>query len=204
MIKKNMNGKIDLFEISRKLFHILLGVILALGVYLDILRVWMVLIILLIGVIISMLYKLFDIPVIHSFLRHFEREHLRKTFPGRGVIYLFIGLLLLMLIFDKSIVLASLMIWTFGDSISAIVGKHYGRIRNPLNTVRWIEATIIAIIISGIAASFFVAWYYALIAAIIAMIIESIDLQLYHESLDDNFLVPVIAACVLYILMVAF
>jgi dolichol kinase len=137
-------------------------------------------------------------------MKRFEREHLRKKFPGKGVIYLFLGLLLMMLLFEKDIVLAGMMIWTFGDSVSALVGKHYGRIRHPFNDERLIEGTIAGIICGSVAASLFVYWPFALIGTTISMAIESLDWKLYKQPFDDNFFVPLVGAFVIYLLMIMF
>jgi len=199
-----MNGKVDWLEIKRKTFHIIGGIILALLIYYDILKAWMVLLMAGAGIIISMTYALADIPLIHFFLKKFEREHLRKKFPGKGVIYLFLAILFMMLMFEKNIVVAGILIWAFGDGISALVGKHYGTIRHPLNTTRMIEGTLAGMIAASIAASFFVYWPFAIIASTIAMIVESIEWELYKQPFDDNFFVPVVGAFVIYFLMIIF
>jgi dolichol kinase len=193
-----MRGNIDWLELRRKFFHITLGLVLSVLIYFDFLKPWMTISIIIIGLVISLIYQHFDIPIIHWFLKIFEREKLRKKAPGKGVIYLFAGVLLITVFFDKNIVLASLMIWTFGDSISAMIGKHYGKIKHPLNDTRLIEGTIVGIIFASIAASLFVNWIFATIAAIIAMSVESLDIRFYNDTIDDNFLVPVISACIIY------
>jgi dolichol kinase len=196
-------NRIDWHEIRRKTFHIIGGLILVLTIYYNILQAWMVLLILGGGIILSIVYTIYELPITHYFMKKFEREHLRKKFPGKGVIYLFLGLLVMMLLFEKNIVLAGIMIWAFGDSLSALVGKHYGKIKHPLND-RLLEGTIAGIIGGAIAASFFVYWPYALIGATVSMAIESMEWKLYRETFDDNFFVPLIGAAVIYLLMVLF
>jgi len=197
-------NKIDWHEINRKLFHITWGIVFSIAIYYDILKVWMVILALGAGIIISILYIVYELPLTHFFMKHFEREHLRKKFPGKGVIYLFVALVIMMLTFEKDIVLAGMMIWTFGDSMSALVGKHYGRIRHPLNNERLVEGTIAGIICGAIAASFFVNWPFAIIGSIISMAIESLDWKLYKEPFDDNLFVPLVGAFVIWLLMIVF
>jgi len=199
-----MNGTIDWHEINRKGLHILGGLIFATLIYYDIAQAWMVLLLAGVGIILSMVYTVYDVPIAHFFLSKFERAHLLKKFPGKGVIYLFLGIVLMMLTFEKNIVLAAIMIWTFGDSLSAIVGKHYGKIKHPLNNARLLEGTIAGIIAASIAAAFFVYWPFALIASTITLGIESLEWKLYRETFDDNLFVPVIGAFVIYLLMIAF
>jgi len=204
-----MHGNIDWHEIRRKTFHIIGGLVLATLIYYEILQAWMVLLIVGGGIILSTIYTVYDIPydisIITYFLNRYERKHLRKKFPGKGVIYLFLALLFLMLTFEKNIALAGIMIWVFGDSMSAIVGKHYPEgTRHPLNDNRIIEGTIAGIIAGGIAAAFFVYWPFALIGSTISMSIESLDWKLYRETFDDNFFVPIVGSFVIYLLMLVF
>ena len=199
-----MHGNIDWHELRRKTFHILGGIVLTLLIYYDILKSWEVLLINGAGIIISAIYTIYDIPIISYFMNRYEREHLRKKFPGKGVIYLFLAVFFMMLMFEKSIVLAGIMIWTFGDSLSAAVGKHYGRIKHPFNDERLIEGTIAGIIGGSIAASIFVYWPYAIIASVISMSIESLDWKIYKDTFDDNFFVPVVGSFVIYFLMIVF
>ena len=178
-------------EFKRKLFHILLGILIVMLVQLDILKLWMV--ILLISIYI-------DIPIISWFLKHFERPKHIKTFPGKGVLFIIAALLVLMIFFPKNIISASIMIWTFGDSISWLIGRNFGKIRHPLNDARLVEGTIAGIIISTIAASMFVNILFALIASIAALGIESLEIKFFRGSIDDNLLVPLISAIVLFLL----
>jgi dolichol kinase len=199
-----MDNKIDWHEIRRKIFHILGGIALALLVYFDILNAIITLIIVIFGIILSALYKKYDLPIISYFLNRYEREHLKKKYPGKGVIFLFMAILLMMILFEKNIVIAGIMIWAFGDGMSAIIGKHYGQIKHVLNNNKHIEGTIAGIIFGTIAASFFVYWLYALIACTIAMIVESIDWKIYPDAFDDNLLVPLIGSAAIYLLMITF
>lgn len=197
-------NSIDWHEVRRKVFHIIGGMILAATIYYDMLKAWTVLLIIGAGIILSVLYTLYEMPLTHFFMKRFEREHLRKKFPGKGVIYLFLGVLVMMLLFEKDIVMAGLMVWTFGDSMSALVGKHYGKIKHPLNNNRLLEGTLAGIVAGSIAAGFFVYWPYALIGTTISMSIESLEWKLYRETFDDNFFVPIVGSFVIYLLMLVF
>lgn len=192
---------IDWFEVKRKTAHIFVGVILAFLIYYNIITWWILLIALLAGISISLVSKKNRIILFDWMLNKFERSEYLDTFPGRGVIFLFLGLTIIMVLFNKQIVFASLMIWAFGDSISALVGKHYGRYKHPLNDARLIEGTIAGILFATIAASFFVPVINAFIASFIAIFVESIELKFIKKPIDDNFLVPVISAVMLWILI---
>jgi dolichol kinase len=193
------NRKKTYTEIYRKIFHILAGLCLVLLIYYDLAKAWEILLLLGVGIIISVISMYTDLPLIRYFLDAFEREHLRKTFPGKGVIYMLIGMLFLMITFEKNIVLAAMMIWTFGDSMSAIVGKTLGKVKHPWNDLRLIEGTLAGIIAATIAASAFVDWRYALAGSFVTLAIESMEWKLYKDTFDDNFFVPVIGAAVIFL-----
>ena len=190
---------IDYLESNRKIAHIIVGVILAALVYAGWLSWWIVLIALIIGIIISMIFMHYDIPVIGWFLRVFERPHFIKRFPARGVIYLFIGLLVVTALFDKNIAAAAVLIWAFGDSVSALIGR-YGNIKHPLNNERLIEGTLAGIVVATLASSLLVGLGKAFVASLITLSLESLELKFLKDTLDDNLMVPVIAALILYLI----
>ena len=105
-------------EIKRQVFHLFLGLALAGLYYLDLLSPFAVFLGIICGVLISFISKRVDIPLISTFLDHFERKEMRKKFPGKGMIFYFVGVLLVMQLFEKDIALASIMILAFGDSVS--------------------------------------------------------------------------------------
>ncbi len=196
----NESLRIDKFEIRRKVFHIILGLVLSILIYLGFLQTWMVAVIILLGIFLSLNHK--QIPIIKKMLYIFDRKEHIESMPGRSVIYLFLGVLLIMLLFDKNIVLASMMIWTFGDSAASLISKHYGKIKHVWNNKKLVEGTVAGIIIGTLTASIFVSWTYALIASIIAMIVESMDIVLYKENLDDNLLIPLISGAVIFLITI--
>ncbi|HGJ66179.1 TPA: hypothetical protein ENS27_12485 [bacterium] len=192
------------FEIRRKAMHVLVGVFLVILIYYGILAFWMSLAILLAGIILSILSAKHSLPLVSFFLLHYDRPEHSNT-PGIGAISIFssVSVLLLLLetgIISKSIVLASLMIWIFGDSLTAIVGKLYGKKKHPLNN-RYVEGTIAGIVGGTIGALFFVPIYVAFPAAFGTMIIESLEIRILRQRIDDNILVPLIAAGLLFLLL---
>lgn len=189
------------FEINRKMFHVFLGVVFVFLIYYGVLAFWMALALLIIGICFSLLSIKYSIPIINLFLVKYDRPEHSRT-PAKGVISIFSALSVLLLfmesgILSKNIVLASLIIWTFGDSLSAVVGKSYGRNKHPLNQ-RFIEGTIAGVIGGTIGALFFVPIYAAFPAAVITMTIESLELRFLKHPIDDNLLVPLIAAGILF------
>lgn len=189
------------FEIRRKKMHVLVGVFIVMMIYYDILEFWMSLAALLAGIIISIFSSRHTIPIINFFLLRYDRPEHSKT-PGRGVISIFSSLSVLLLLLEtgilpKSVVLASLMIWVFGDSSAAVVGKLYGKKKHPLND-RHIEGTIAGTIFGTLGALFFVPIYAAFPASFVTMIIESLEIKLLKHPIDDNIFVPLVAAGIIF------
>jgi len=192
-------------EIRRKIFHIILGIVVVLLIYNNIIKFWMSLTLLIAGLVISLNSRRYTLPVIGWLLKIFDRpEH--KKFPGRGVIAILFSFTTLLLLRDSgilsnNIILASIMIWTFGDSLSAIIGKTYGRIKHPFNDSRFIEGTVSGIVGGALGAFIFVPILPAIVASVIAITLESLELRLLKHPIDDNLLVPLISALVLVLMM---
>lgn len=201
MVLTKSEFNFDWFEIRRKIFHIIVGILIVAAVYYDILTFGLVLFLLLLSLVLSYIYRTVDIPLIDYFLKRFERtEHIKK-FPAKGVIFLLIGLLVLVSFFNKNIIMASVFIWAFGDSFSAVIGKSYGSRKLPLNSLKSIEGLIAGIIAATLASSLFVNWVYALVSSCIAIFVESLDIRFFDYIVDDNFLVPVAAGIILSLLL---
>jgi dolichol kinase len=151
------------------------------------------------GIITSLIQKYKPLHIISWFLKHFDRKE-HERFPGRGAIFIIAATLLLILLFNNRIVCASIMVWAFGDSIAALVGKHYGKRKLLFNDKKHLEGTIVGIIVATIAATPFVGSLHALIAAGFAMIIEAVEIKILRHDMDDNLLVPIVCAIILYML----
>ncbi|NVM30521.1 MAG: hypothetical protein HWN65_16900 [Candidatus Helarchaeota archaeon] len=100
-------------------------------------------------------------------------------------------------------VIGAVVAFTFGDSLSTMVGEQFGKHKLPYNKIKSIEGTLaffgitfVGIIIVLIIGGQF-NWIVALIAALVGSISESIIPT--NHWLDDNFVVPVSVAVVLYL-----
>ncbi len=187
-------------EVRRKIFHIFLGVVLVILIYYGIVNALILFLLLIIGGLISLISKFTDIPVISWLLKTFERPEQLKRFPGKGMISFFIGVLLVVKLFPMDIALASILILSFGDSVSHIYGTLVGKKGLPWNKKKTIEGTIYGTITATLASSIIINPLYALIASISAMGFESIEIKTGEELTDDNILIPLIAGTVLLIL----
>ncbi|NQV09213.1 hypothetical protein HQ529_05155, partial [Candidatus Woesearchaeota archaeon] len=113
---------INKLELRRQFFHMLLGLTAAVLIYFDIIETFFLIWLLVFGFIISALSLKRKIPVIHWFLERFERPEDMKVFPGKGALFAVFVILLSLLLFEKDIALAAIMILALGDSFGALIG----------------------------------------------------------------------------------
>ena len=188
-------------EIKGQVFHLFLGLALAGLYYLDILTPLAVFLGIICGGLISFISKRVDIPLISTFLDHFERKEMRKRFPGKGMIFYFVGVLLVMQLFEKDIALASILILAFGDSVSHMFGAQFGKMRNIISgdKRKLLEGTFAGTIAGALGAAMFVPLPEAVFASFAAMIFEVFKIDFNDKTLDDNIVVPLIAGTVMFL-----
>ena len=187
-------------EIKRQLFHIFLGLIIIFLISYNLLTKTQLFIIIILGFIISFIARKKKLPLIYWFLREFERKELVNKFPGKGLIFFLVGCFLAYSLFPKDIVLASITILTFGDSISHLVGLYLAKKRKIKKGIKLLEGTIAGIAAATLFSTMFVSFQQSLIASSIAMIVENIEIKHKIGTVDDNIVVPLIAAVTLWIL----
>jgi len=178
-------------EVKRALFHIGTGLVIIILSFLIGVQNLIILLsaTLIVGFFISVISRKIKIPIICEFLKNFERES-SKDFPGRGSFYFVAGSLFALLLFEKQIALASIMILTFGDSFTNIFGP-LGKVKTRFHAKKRLEGTIIGIIAGTLAAMWFVPFVPAFFGTLIAMIGEHIDFE--YLQMNDNIFVPIVA-----------
>lgn len=195
-----MINKINSLELKRKILHILVGITTLFLLIYNFITPLIIFIILIVGVFVSLLSLKIRIPLISWFLDNFERNKDKNRLPGRGIIFAVTGSLLALQLFEKNIALASIIILTFADPISHLVGKVFGKIKSPLNKTKNIEGHIAGAIISSIFAMFFVHPILAISGSIIAMFFESIVIEIQKIQLDDNLIIPLSAGTIMFLI----
>lgn len=184
-------------ELRRQLLHFIVTSTLALLIYLNFFDFYAVVVITFIGILISIFSKKFKIPIIKFFLNKFEREENMRNFPGRGVVLLFATTSLLLFFLEKNIVFLALVITAVGDSISPLFGIFLGKKKLFWNQSKHWEGFIASVLFSFLALICFVKPLTALIVSLITMGIETLSLKVFDREVDDNILVPLIAAILL-------
>jgi diacylglycerol kinase (CTP) len=192
--------EINKFELKRQIFHLFLGTAIVVLLRYDFLNKEIILAAIIIGLVLSLLSKNTRVPVIYNLLEKFEREEEIKKFPGKGVIFYFIGVYIALLLFPKDIAMASIMVLTLGDSVSHLYGLHYGKIIHPLSKTKFLEGTIAGFVAGFIGALLFARWYEAFFASLAAMVVEAIEIRIGTEQVDDNLVVPFVAGAVIWVI----
>tara|TARA_Y100000310_G_C20487438_1_gene717527 strand:+ start:171 stop:767 length:597 start_codon:yes stop_codon:yes gene_type:complete len=189
-------------EIGRQIIHILAALLAVVLIYYNILSSLSIFLLIVIGILASFLVKRIRLPFFSWFLDNFERENMKKKFPGKGLIFFFIGVLLVLKLFDKDIALASIMILGLGDSVSHLFGARFGKIRNIFNGDgrKLLEGTLAGTVTGFLGAVFFVSVPLAFFASLAAMVAEVIKIDFNEHTLDDNLVVPLIAGTVMFLL----
>jgi len=191
--------EINSFEWNRQLFHIFLGIALVIFSVYDFIDKKIILITIIIGIFLSYLSKKTRIPVVYDLLEKFERKEEIEKFPGKGIIFYFIGIYTALLLFPKDIALASIMVLALGDSISHLYGLHYGKTKHPLSKTKFLEGTIAGFIFGFIGAFVFLPFLEAFFASLAAMIVEAIEMKIGTGQVDDNLIVPIVAGSVVWL-----
>jgi len=196
-----MINKINHLELKRKILHILIGIIALLLLIYNIITPLIIFIILTIGIFVSLLNLRIRIPLISWFLDNFERSKDKHKLPGRGIIFAVVGCLLALQLFERNIALASIIILTFADSISLLIGKYFGKTKSIIDQDKNIEGTIAGILTSSIFACFFVPFYLAFISSLTVGIFELLTIKVQNIKIDDNLIIPLVAGTTMFLIM---
>jgi|SRR3989338_8627138 len=182
-------------EFRRQLFHVGIGLALVGLVYLEILTPFLLFLIIINGFLLSFLSKRIDLPLVSFFLDLVERPEQRRKFPGKGVLFMFIGSLLALQLFERQIALAAIMVLALGDSVSHLFGATFGKIKNIFNGngKKLLEGTLAGTVLGFLGALIFVPIPEAFMGSVAAMLAEVVKIDLNDTTLDDNLIVPLVA-----------
>jgi dolichol kinase len=192
-----------ILELKRKAVHILSGIIIVALIYYNLINAEIVGAAIIFSVVASLAYKKYNLHRIDPALRHFERTENIRKFPGKGAIYYLVGVFIAMLLFEKDVAMASILIMAMGDSFAALVG-FFGKIKCPYNKNKSVEGIIAGATVAFIAALVFINPLEAGIASVIAMIVESLDIKVLDIKVDDNITMPLVAGSTIWIIRTVF
>lgn len=188
-------------EVRRQLLHTFFGCVLVFFIRSYLVTVEVLMLGIVVLLVLVLLLKYLQLPAfLYKGLSFFEREKHLTRFPARGVFYFLLGSLLLLLFFPDNIAAACIMIIAFGDSVTNIVGRYFGRRKIWYNPRKHWEGTIAGIFFATMGASLFVPLIPAFWASVAAMLIETVDIRFGAFELDDNITIPLVAGIVLTLL----
>jgi len=128
----------------------------------------------------------------HKFFYQIIRKHETRTLLGST--YVLIGALTTVFLFEKWIAITSLFYLTVSDSLAAVVGKKFGKIR--INKKSFSGS--LAFLVSGFLIGLLVTqltWKIALIGAFFTAIIE----LFVPKYFDDNLVIPTAGGFILHV-----
>ena len=183
--------KMHKLEIRRQIIHFIYGPILILLYHYHIINNSLLLGMVIGGAMASYLIKREKLSLIARILSFFERDHHMKQFPGRGILFFTIGAYLCLILFEQHIAYAGILILSVGDAITNIAGRYFGKIKTKLNPHKFIEGSIVGILVSIPIAYYFVPNIWAAITtATVAMFLEMPNVKVSEFEIDDNLLIP--------------
>lgn len=134
-------------EFRRQILHILYGFALLFLYHYNYIDNKILLGMIIGGAITSLMVKRERLSPIKRFLSLFERDHHLEKFPGRGVLFFTIGTYLTLLLFEREMAYAGILILSVGDAVSNVVGRYWGKIKTKLNPNKNIEGSIAGILV---------------------------------------------------------
>jgi dolichol kinase len=138
----------------------------------------------------------FSIPSFNDFFKDNFKGFYRPDEADKisGLIWTLSGALLVILIFhNKSIIFASLLYFSLGDAVAALVGRSFGK--HKLFAGKSLEGSLACFVMCFIIGLFLFNWRFAFIGAVVAAFVELISCKL-----NDNFLMQLLNACLLTVL----
>lgn len=179
------------FELRRKLFHIVVGIMCAGLVWHDRSPATVFLSLLAVGLPLSLVARDRHVPGIAFFLDVFERDHIQDRFPGRGALFFVAGALFAVLAAPREVATAAVLVVAVGDAAAHLIGVRFGRHGNPLNPEKDIEGLFGGILAATAVTALILPPATALTLSSAGILVESIDLRVYGEKVDDNITIPV-------------
>lgn len=185
-------------EPRRKSIHIIFGLLFCYLIYFDRFNLpfWIGFLILMI--VFSIILKNYKIPFISSFIFSFEREDERRHFHLRGVITFIVGCILSYLLFpEKEVVISAIITLFVGDSVTALYGTFFGKVKYPWSPRKHVDASLVGILFNSIFVSIFFPFPQAVLASVVTFFFESFDIKFDSIPFDDNIFLPLITGLIL-------
>lgn len=200
-LNRVINEKVDDAELGRKILHMMIGIGALVLLIHNLITSFIIFIILVICVALSLLSLKFKLPIVSFFLNNFERKRGKGQLPGKGFLFSIVGSLLALQLFSRDVALASIIILTFADPTSYLVGKLFGSTKSFIDRRKNIEGHLAGFVVSALLALFFVHPVLAIAGSLVAMLFESIIIEIQKIELDDNLIIPLAAGTAMFLII---
>jgi len=117
----------------------------------------------------------------------------------KGAILYFLGIGVSLIVFPIEIGIVSIIVLSMGDSLSTLVGVHWGRHKTPVNPRKSWEGTLAGFLGSFLVCLFFINPFAAALASAVGMFMEAMPFPI-----NDNLLMPFTVGMVLWIVVLVF
>ena len=171
-------------ETKRQLIHLLNGSLIAFAVLLlkPVAGLWIILPLFLAMIVMNLAPKVSPKNrLLWILYRNFEREGDIRDFPLRGAVYFGYGIAFPIVLLDARMACATILILSWGDSASTLLGGRWGRIRLGEKSLEGFFGFVLA---ASLASSFIIGWQTALLFSFAGGLIELLP------RLDDNLTIP--------------
>jgi len=188
-------------EIQRKATHVLWGLILTFAYHLGFLDATGFLVIFLLTSVIILSYRAtrrWKRPLFALFFDTMERPRARRErFAGASAFQYHLAFLLLAALFPSAAAITGMVVMTLGDPFALWYGVFLGRVPCPWNRKKDLDARIVSALVTALFLLPILPFWQGLVASLAGMLAESFDYKKRGMLLDDNLVVPLVAAIVL-------
>ncbi|MCX6741786.1 MAG: hypothetical protein NTX24_01255 [Candidatus Pacearchaeota archaeon] len=185
-------------EILRKLIHILFGLLIVAGLQTieQSIFIRLLLVLFLFTVFITVVNLRYKIKILEKVGKDSE-----KKFPLKGAIFFLVGAAIVILLFPRDVAMASILVLTFGDSVSYLAGFFGAKYKiNPFRKWKSLFGTFCGMVVAFLFAIIVIDPLSAAVGAFFGMVAEAISIKLGETDADDNLVVPLAAATAMYFL----
>ncbi|MDD4128062.1 MAG: hypothetical protein PHV39_10355 [Methanomicrobium sp.] len=179
-------------EIYRQFSHLLFGLLICTFIYFANTQtaLYTFVAVIFIGVIIAdAVSRGINVPLFSYLIDKLERE---GSFPGKGALFFFVGVLFCLQFFGSDITITSIIVLSVLDSITTVAGVNYGK--HKIFGKKTLEGTLSGIIASIIVLLLFTSPMTAVIISVVAGLTELVS------PVDDNLTIPVVSCICLFFL----
>ncbi len=195
-MKKKIKKTVSALELRRQSFHIFIGTTLGLLFFFGFVSSGHLVLLFCVLFIVFLLYRRVYVPLAHDMVDLMERREDIQRFPGRGALFLVLGILFSTILFSRSVAAAAILVLSWGDGVAPLVGP-FGSHAYLFNKKKMWEGILAGIVAGTLATSFFVPFWQAFVAATAAMLVEGLNLRVKGWKVDDNVTVPLISGLLL-------